>query len=58
MATAGAGSAAELAESLLPYFRDPRYQRPDGSRPRFVIYRPGVFPVRPPLWLAAALRRM
>lgn len=33
-----------LAESLLPYFRDPRYQRPDGTRPRFVIYRPEDMP--------------
>lgn len=33
-----------LAESLLPYFSDPRYQRPDGVRPRFVIYRPEDLP--------------
>ncbi len=34
------GFAAELAQSLVPYFNDPRYQRPDGTRPRFMIYRP------------------
>ena len=34
------GFARELATSLVPYFNDPRYQRPDGTRPRFVIYRP------------------
>lgn len=38
------GFAASLAESLLPYFNDPRYQRPDGVRPRFVIYRPEDMP--------------
>ncbi|OUS34832.1 glycosyl transferase family 1 [Rhodobacterales bacterium 56_14_T64] len=38
------GFAAELAQSLLPYFNDPRYQRPDGSRPRFMIYRPEDMP--------------
>ena len=38
------GFAADLARSLIPYFRDPRYQRPDGSRPRFVIYRPEDMP--------------
>lgn len=34
------GFGAALAESLVPYFADPRYLRPDGTRPRFVIYRP------------------
>jgi lipopolysaccharide biosynthesis protein len=38
------GFAGELAQSLLPYFNDPRYQRPDGSRPRFMIYRPEDMP--------------
>lgn len=38
------GFAAKLAESLIPYFNDPRYQRPDGTRPRFVIYRPEDMP--------------
>lgn len=38
------GFARDLALSLLPYFRDPRYQRPDGERPRFVIYRPEDMP--------------
>ncbi len=34
----------DLAAATLPYMRDPRYQRPDGSRPRFVIYRPEDLP--------------
>lgn len=38
------GFEAELARSALPYMRDPRYQRPDGIRPRFVIYRPDDMP--------------
>ncbi len=38
------GFARDLAESLVPYFSDPRYQRPDGIRPRFVIYRPEDMP--------------
>lgn len=38
------GFATALAESLVPYFKDPRYQRPDGTRPRFVIYRPEDMP--------------
>ena len=38
------GFAEALAESLVPYFADPRYQRPDGTRPRFVIYRPEDIP--------------
>ncbi|MFV0515705.1 MAG: glycoside hydrolase family 99-like domain-containing protein [Jhaorihella sp.] len=38
------GFATELATSLLPYLRDPRYARPDGTRPRFVIYRPEDMP--------------
>ncbi|TMV59395.1 glycosyl transferase family 1, partial [Thioclava sp. BHET1] len=40
----GAGFEAALAASLLPYLRDHRYQRPDGIRPRFVIYRPDDLP--------------
>lgn len=42
--TYATGFATELAESLVPYFQDPRYQRPDGRRPRFVIYRPEDMP--------------
>ncbi len=38
------GFEEKLAENLIPYFRDPRYQRPDGTRPRFVIYRPEDMP--------------
>lgn len=38
------GFASQLARSLIPYFNDPRYQRPDGTRPRFVIYRPEDMP--------------
>jgi len=33
-----------LVDSTLPYMRDPRYQRPDGRRPRFIIYRPEDMP--------------
>ena len=33
-----------LVQSSLPYMRDERYQRPDGTRPRFVIYRPEDMP--------------
>jgi len=39
-----AGFERKLVESTLPYMRDPRYQRPDGRRPRFVIYRPEDLP--------------
>ena len=38
------GFEAGLAASTLPYFADPRYARPDGRRPRFVIYRPTDLP--------------
>lgn len=38
------GFELALARDLMPYLRDPRYARPDGSRPRFVIYRPGDMP--------------
>lgn len=38
------GFAEGLVRSTLPYMRDPRYQRPDGTRPRFVIYRPEDMP--------------
>ncbi|MGB7244268.1 MAG: glycoside hydrolase family 99-like domain-containing protein, partial [Sulfitobacter sp.] len=41
------GFEEALAKSLLPYFADPRYQRPDGTRPRFVIYRPEDMPDPP-----------
>lgn len=40
----GQGFAECLVASTLPYMRDPRYQRPDGTRPRFVIYRPEDMP--------------
>lgn len=46
------GFAEDLAASLVPYFNDPRYQRPDGKRPRFVIYRPDDMP-DPPAAIAA-----
>ena len=39
-----AGFEEGLAVSTLPYMQDPRYQRPDGCRPRFVIYRPEDLP--------------
>lgn len=39
-----AGFEKKLAKSLVRYFNDPRYQRPDGKRPRFVIYRPEDLP--------------
>ncbi|MDP7150630.1 MAG: glycoside hydrolase family 99-like domain-containing protein [Paracoccaceae bacterium] len=38
------GFEIELARDLMPYLRDPRYQRPDRQRPRFVIYRPSDLP--------------
>ena len=38
------GFEEALVGSTLPYMRDPRYQRPDGRRPRFVIYRPEDMP--------------
>ncbi len=38
------GFEEALAQATLPYMRDPRYQRPDGNRPRFVIYRPEDLP--------------
>ena len=40
----GPGFEAALAASTLPHFADPRYARPDGRRPRFVIYRPTDLP--------------
>ena len=39
-----AGFEVDLAQQLAPYLRDSRYQRPDGSRRRFVIYRPEDLP--------------
>ena len=33
-----------LVASTLPHFADPRYARPDGRRPRFVVYRPTDMP--------------
>jgi len=38
------GFAGDLARDIARYMRDPRYQRPDGIRPRFVIYRPEDMP--------------
>lgn len=38
------GFEAALAADVARYMRDPRYLRPDGSRPRFVIYRPEDMP--------------
>lgn len=38
------GFETAFADDCAPYMRDARYQRPDGSRPRFVIYRPGDMP--------------
>ena len=49
------GFEAALAQSLAPYFADPRYQRPDGTRPRLVIYRPDDMPA--PEANVARLRR-
>jgi lipopolysaccharide biosynthesis protein len=40
----GEGFEAALAESALPHFADPRYARPDGIRPRLLIYRPTDLP--------------
>jgi lipopolysaccharide biosynthesis protein len=38
------GFEAALVASCLPYMRDARYARPDGTRPRFVLYRPEDMP--------------
>jgi lipopolysaccharide biosynthesis protein len=38
------GFEDQLVQDSLPYLRDPRYARPDGHRPRFVIYRPCDMP--------------
>lgn len=38
------GFEKALAENVAHYMRDPRYARPDGNRPRFVIYRPDDMP--------------
>ncbi|ARC35270.1 glycosyl transferase family 1 (plasmid) [Paracoccus yeei] len=38
------GFETAFADDCAPYMRDERYQRPDGVRPRFVIYRPGDLP--------------
>lgn len=38
------GFETALARDLMPYMSDPRYARPDGARPRFVIYRPEDMP--------------
>lgn len=49
------GFETRLVASTLPYMRDPRYARPDGRRPRFVIYRPGEMP--DPARAVARMRR-
>lgn len=38
------GFEEALVRDSLPYMRDPRYSRPDGTRPRFMIYRPEDMP--------------
>ena len=38
------GFEAALAADIARYMRDPRYMRPDGTRPRFMIYRPEDMP--------------
>lgn len=38
------GFEAKLAGDVARYMHDPRYLRPDGTRPRFVIYRPEDMP--------------
>lgn len=38
------GFETKLVADTLSYMRDPRYARPDGIRPRFVIYRPEDMP--------------
>ncbi|MBZ4023552.1 glycosyl transferase family 1 [Rhodobacter sp. TJ_12] len=38
------GFEAALVRDSLPYMRDARYARPDGTRPRFIIYRPEDMP--------------
>lgn len=38
------GFEAALARDVARYMADPRYLRPDGTRPRFVIYRPEDMP--------------
>jgi hypothetical protein len=40
----GPGFEEGLVASTLAHFADPRYARPDGRRPRFVIYRPTDLP--------------
>ncbi|MCC6006120.1 MAG: glycoside hydrolase family 99-like domain-containing protein, partial [Rhodobacteraceae bacterium] len=41
------GFEARLAADLAPFLRDPRHARPDGTRLRFVIYRPADLPDPP-----------
>ncbi len=38
------GFEKKLVKDSLPYMQDARYMRPDGTRPRFVIYRPEDMP--------------
>ncbi len=38
------GFEVALAADTARYMKDPRYQRPDGRRPRFMIYRPDDMP--------------
>ncbi|QIZ82687.1 Rhamnan synthesis protein F [Thalassovita gelatinovora] len=42
--TYATGFEQKLVTDSLPYMRDPRYSRPDGTRPRFMIYRPEDMP--------------
>nr|WP_090271354.1 glycoside hydrolase family 99-like domain-containing protein [Thalassovita taeanensis] len=42
--TYATGFEQKLVHDSLPYMQDPRYSRPDGKRPRFVIYRPEDMP--------------
>lgn len=42
--TYGVGFEQQLVDDSLPYMRDARYMRPDGTRPRFMIYRPEDMP--------------
>ncbi len=42
-----AGFEAAFARDAMPYLADPRYLRPDGRRPRLLIYRPEDMPDPP-----------
>ena len=49
------GFEEQLVKDSLPYMQDPRYMRPDGTRPRFMIYRPEDMP--DPAASVAAMRK-